>query len=72
VRPEHAGAASGILSTVQQLGNALGVALTGLLFFGALSQGGYSYAFGLALAEFVVLLVCVAGLSRLLPHGARA
>jgi EmrB/QacA subfamily drug resistance transporter len=68
VQPEHAGAASGILSTVQQLGNALGVAVTGLVFFGALAQGGYSYAFELALAEFVVLLVCVAGLSRLLPR----
>jgi EmrB/QacA subfamily drug resistance transporter len=71
-RPEHAGAASGILSTVQQLGNALGVALTGLLFFGALSQGGYSYAFELALAQFIVLLMCVAGLTRLLPRGSRA
>jgi MFS family permease len=72
VQPEHAGAASGILSTVQQLGNALGVAVTGLLFFGALPHGGYSYAFELALAQFVVLLVCVAGLSRLLPRGSRA
>jgi EmrB/QacA subfamily drug resistance transporter len=72
VQPEHAGAASGILSTVQQLGNALGVAVTGLLFFGALPHGGYSYAFELALAQFVMLLVCVAGLSRLLPRGSRA
>jgi EmrB/QacA subfamily drug resistance transporter len=68
VQPEHAGAASGILSTVQQLGNALGVAVTGVLFFGALAHGGFDYAFELALAEFVVLLVCVACLSRLLPR----
>jgi EmrB/QacA subfamily drug resistance transporter len=72
VQSEHAGAASGILSTVQQLGNALGVAVTGLIFFGALAQGGYGYAFGLALAQFAVLLVCVAGLSRLLPGRAPA
>ena len=74
VQPEHAGAASGILSTVQQLGNALGVAVSGLIFFGALQsgQGGYSYAFQLALGEFVMLLVGVAALSRLLPRGAQA
>jgi EmrB/QacA subfamily drug resistance transporter len=72
VQAEHAGSASGILSTVQQLGNALGVAVTGLIFFGALTQGGYSYAFELSLAEFVVLLVGVAGLSRLLPRGVQA
>jgi EmrB/QacA subfamily drug resistance transporter len=72
VQPEHAGAASGILSTVQQLGNALGVAITGLVFFGALAQGSYSSAFELALGEFVILLVGVAALSRLLPRGAHA
>jgi MFS family permease len=74
VQPEHAGAASGILSTVQQLGNALGVAVTGLIFFGALTsaQGGYSSAFELALGEFVILLIGVAALSRLLPRGAQA
>jgi Na+/melibiose symporter-like transporter len=72
VQPEHAGAASGILSTVQQLGNALGVAVTGLVFFGALTRGGYSYAFELALAEFVILLLGVAALSRLLPRGTHA
>jgi EmrB/QacA subfamily drug resistance transporter len=34
---ESAGTASGVLSTVQQLGGALGVALIGVLFFGQLS-----------------------------------
>jgi EmrB/QacA subfamily drug resistance transporter len=73
VRPEHAGAASGTLSTVQQLGNALGVAVTGVLFFGALNSGsGYAVAFELALAEFAALLVLVAALSRLLPRGIQA
>lgn len=66
VPQEYAGAASGTLSTVQQLGNALGVAVTGVLFFGALS-GGYARAFELSLAEFAVLLVLVALLTRLLP-----
>ena len=71
VQPEHAGAASGTLSTVQQLGNALGVAVTGVLFFGALG-GGYTFAFEITLAEFVALLLVVACLTRLLPRGARS
>jgi MFS family permease len=71
VQPEHAGAASGTLSTVQQVGNALGVAVSGVLFFGSLGRG-YSYAFEITLAEFVVLLLVVAGLTRLLPRGTRA
>jgi predicted MFS family arabinose efflux permease len=71
VQPEHAGAASGTLSTVQQLGNALGVAITGLLFFGALERG-YSYAFQITLVEFVALLLLVACLTRLLPARPRA
>jgi EmrB/QacA subfamily drug resistance transporter len=71
VQPEHAGAASGTLSTLQQLGNALGVAVSGLLFFGALDRG-YSYAFAITLAEFVVLLLVVACLTRLLPARVRA
>ena len=68
--PRRAGAASGALSTVQQVGNALGVALTGLLFFGALGSGAdYAAAFALSLAQLALLLVGVAGLSRLLPPG---
>ena len=39
VEPRHALAVSGTLSTVQQLGNALGVALVGLVFFGATDRG---------------------------------
>ncbi len=35
---------SGVLSTAQQVGNSIGVAVTGLLFFGALGHG-YSLAF---------------------------
>jgi ABC-type glycerol-3-phosphate transport system permease component len=56
----------GALDTVQQLGNSLGVALTGLIFFGTLA-GGYAYAFGLSLVELAGLLVLVVLLTRLLP-----
>lgn len=71
VPPQYAGAASGTLSTVQQLGNALGVAITGILFFGSLSSG-FAFAFQLTLAEFALLLLIVAGLTRILPGASRA
>jgi EmrB/QacA subfamily drug resistance transporter len=68
VHPQHAGAASGALSTVQQLGNSLGVATTGIIFFGTLNgDGGYAEAFQFSLAEFAGLLLVVAALTRLLP-----
>jgi hypothetical protein len=51
---------------MQNVGNALGVAVTGVIFFGAL-HAGYARAFELALAELAVLLVLVAALTRLLP-----
>lgn len=66
-RPGQAGAASGALNTVQQLGNALGVAITGVLFFGAV-DGGYDHAFVLSLVEFAAIGIVVAVLSRLLPE----
>jgi EmrB/QacA subfamily drug resistance transporter len=63
---EQSGAASGALSTMQQLGNALGVAVTGGIFFGALHQG-YARALELSLAELGTLLLAVAALARVLP-----
>jgi EmrB/QacA subfamily drug resistance transporter len=66
LEPERAGAASGMLTTMQNVGNAIGVAVTGVIFFGAL-HSGYARAFELAAGELAVLLVGVAVLSRLLP-----
>jgi EmrB/QacA subfamily drug resistance transporter len=63
---EQSGAASGALSTMQQLGNALGVAVTGVIFFGALRHG-YARALELSLAELGTLLLAVAALARILP-----
>jgi EmrB/QacA subfamily drug resistance transporter len=71
VDPERAGAASGMATTVQNVGNALGVAITGVIFFGAL-HAGYSHAFELAVGELAATLVVVAALSRLLPPRKRA
>jgi EmrB/QacA subfamily drug resistance transporter len=71
VGAEHAGAASGALATMQSVGNALGVAVTGVIFFGAV-HGGYAHALELSLAQLAALLVLVAGLTRLLPGRQRS
>jgi EmrB/QacA subfamily drug resistance transporter len=68
---EYAGAASGALTTMQNVGASLGVAITGVIFFGAL-HGGYAHALELSLAELAALLLAVAGLTRLLPKRAQA
>jgi EmrB/QacA subfamily drug resistance transporter len=69
VDPQRAGAASGMLATTQNVGNAVGVAVTGVIFFGAL-HGGYDHALQLSLAQLAVLLVAAAALARLLPRQA--
>jgi Na+/melibiose symporter-like transporter len=70
LEPLRAGAASGVLTTMQNVGNAIGVAVTGVIFFGAL-HGGYAHAFELALAQLAALLATVAVLTRLLPRQAQ-
>ena len=65
--PRRAGAVSGALSTAQQLGNALGVAVSGTIFFGNLGSG-YPHAFESTLVELVCLMFAVVLLSRLLPE----
>jgi EmrB/QacA subfamily drug resistance transporter len=67
LEPARAGAAAGALSTMQQVGNALGVAVTGLVFFGAL-HGGFAHAFEISLVQLAVLCVAVAALTRMLPR----
>lgn len=64
--PESAGEASGALSTVQQIGNSIGVAVTGAIFFAA-ARHGIAHAFELSVAELGVLLAAVAVFSRVLP-----
>jgi EmrB/QacA subfamily drug resistance transporter len=66
VEPARAGAASGAMSTMQQIGYALGVAVTGVIFFGAVDQG-FAHAFELSLIQLSALCAAVAALTRLLP-----
>ena len=62
----HLGAISGVLSTMQNVGNAIGVAVVGVLFYGAVSHG-FAGAFQLSVAALAVTLAAVAALTRLLP-----
>jgi predicted MFS family arabinose efflux permease len=66
----RAGAVSGLLSTLQQVGNAVGVALVGLVFFGVPDS---DHAFALSSLLLAALLVVVALLATRLPRarGAR-
>ncbi|MEV6929011.1 MFS transporter [Dactylosporangium sp. NPDC051485] len=65
VAPEHAGAASGVLATVNQTGNAVGVALIGFAFYHAASITG---GFQASLVALVVLEVLLAALVQLVPR----
>lgn len=66
--PRHAGAASGVLSTANQVGNTIGVAAIGAVFYGALgADGDFAGAFELSLAAVAAICLAVAALVQLLP-----
>ena len=58
-----AGAAAGVLASVQQFANAAGVALIGVVFFGRLGAAAASDAYA---GAFEVALLCLIGLALLL------
>ena len=64
--PQHVGATSGVLATMQNVGNAIGVAVVGVLFYGALSHG-FAGAFQVSVIALAVALTGVAALTRLIP-----
>jgi EmrB/QacA subfamily drug resistance transporter len=66
VEPTRAGVVGGLLSTTQQVGNAIGVAVIGVVFFNGLAHG-YAHAFELSTAVLAALLVAVAASARSLP-----
>jgi MFS family permease len=72
IAPQHAGAASGVLTAGIWCGNALGVALSGVIFYSTLSRAGdvnpYPEAFSLSLVYFAAVSLVVAGLVQLLPR----
>jgi EmrB/QacA subfamily drug resistance transporter len=66
----HAGAASGVLSTAQQVGGALGVAVVGVVFYRALDISAFAHAFAVSLYLLAALTVITAALVQLLPREA--
>ncbi|MFD7493883.1 MFS transporter [Streptomyces sp. NPDC059832] len=76
VRPAEIGMASGVLSTGQQIGGSVGVAVLGVIFYGTLGEGvhtgvaAYGHALTAALVLDLAAAVAVSALLRLLPHPA--
>jgi EmrB/QacA subfamily drug resistance transporter len=70
--PQHAGSAAGVLSSAQQVGNAVGVAVVGIVFYGAAGSAtagtGIVRAFEVSIPYLVGLAVGVAVLVQLLPR----
>jgi len=65
---QRAGSASGIVATTQALGNALGVAIAGIVYFAADARG-IGHAFATTAVVFTTVGLAVAALTRLLPPG---
>ena len=68
VKPDHAATAAGVLSTAQQAGGAIGVAVIGIVFYHALGDGSYGHAFQAGLEVMAALGLVVAALVQLLPR----
>ncbi|HYU66522.1 MAG TPA: DHA2 family efflux MFS transporter permease subunit [Jatrophihabitantaceae bacterium] len=73
--PRHAGTAAGVLSSVQQVGNAVGVAVIGIVFYGAAGSAhtgaGIVHAFQASIPYLVGFAIAVAVLVQLLPRHRR-
>jgi EmrB/QacA subfamily drug resistance transporter len=65
----RAGSVSGALSTAQQVGNAIGVAVTGVVFYGLLHRG-YAAAYEWSVALMACLLLATAALAFAIPRTA--
>jgi hypothetical protein len=61
-----AGSGGGVLSTVQQVGNASGVAVIGALFYAVLAADSARYAFLASLSTLAIAIAITAGFLRLL------
>jgi EmrB/QacA subfamily drug resistance transporter len=70
VPAEAAGGASGLFSTAQQFGGAVGVAIVGTVFFARLDDDSFANAFALALPIAAGMFVLAALLALLLPQTA--
>jgi MFS family permease len=71
VEDHEVGSASGVLSALQQLGAAIGVAVLGTVFFGAVAGDGFATAIERVLWVEAGVLVATAALAFALPREAR-
>jgi MFS family permease len=71
VAPDRAGAASGTLSTVQQIAAAVGISLAGLIYFTGLAEGGHRVALLASLAAIGATLLATAWLLWRAPSSER-
>jgi EmrB/QacA subfamily drug resistance transporter len=70
VAPHHAGMAAGVLSTVMQVGGALGVAVIGVLYYGVRTAAGSSPdAFAHSLIYLMLVAAITTALVQLVPDG---
>jgi MFS family permease len=71
ITPQHAGAASGVVTTGIQIGNAIGVAIIGVIFYGLLHPekggGAYAHAFEYSLMYLIAVGAVLALLVQALP-----
>jgi len=66
VPPSHAGSGSGVVSTMQQIGNGAGVAMVGALYYAVQEAGSARVAFVASVALLAVAVAVTAGLIRML------
>jgi EmrB/QacA subfamily drug resistance transporter len=76
VAPRHAAAASGVLSTAQQGGGAVGVAVIGVVFYNVLGSrvtpASFGHAFAVSLVVLVAMTAAVAALVQFMPRARKA
>jgi MFS family permease len=72
VDPVHAGTASGALAAGMQVGNAIGVALIGVVFYSVAEHSGYHAAFLHVLPYTLGVTVVIIVLAQLLPARRRS
>ncbi|MFL6122644.1 MFS transporter [Actinophytocola sp.] len=67
VDKQYAGSGAGVVSTAQQLSGALGVAIMGIVFFGAVGVGSGPAVYGRAFADGLIYLLVLAVTPAVIP-----
>ncbi|MFF7097396.1 MFS transporter [Streptomyces rubradiris] len=72
VNPQYAGSASGVLTTGLQIGNSIGVAVIGVIFYNALGErpdaSSFTHAFDMGIVFLVAVAATLALLVQALPR----